>query len=175
MFGHLKNDELLLLMEGSDLPANRRAHLDACARCTAARKSLQAVQSEFSTLDDDIVEPDWTEFRSSVRDRLLSRSVQRAVAVRRWTGWTGWPIRPAAAFALSLLIVVAATTGAFLWNRTSAPAVITEDPLRQMVAESSDFELEKAVWSQSTVFDELSQLGDTDVEKFRQMLQSELK
>ena len=175
MFGHLKNEELLLLMEGSDQPANRRAHLDACPRCNATRKSLQAAQSEFSTLDDDIVEPDWTEFRSSVRDRLLSRSVQRAVAVRRWTGWTGWPIRPAAAFALSLLIVVGATTGAFFWNRTSAPAVITEDPLRQMVAESSDFELEKAVWSQSTVFDELSQLGDTDVEKFRQMLQSELK
>ena len=55
-----------------------------------------------------------------------------------------------------------------MWNmnRTVAPAVIAEEPV-------SAFELEKAVWSETALFDELNQLGDADIENLRQMLQSE--
>ena len=98
MFGHLKAQEFLNLMEGAELPAERKLHLDGCARCTATLTSMLSVHGAVTSLDADIPEPDWAEFRSSVRDRLLSRAAQRSSAVRRWTGW---PIRPAAASALS--------------------------------------------------------------------------
>ena len=168
MFRHLKTEEFLNLAEGGEVSALRRSHLEACRRCHAVWTSLQSAHAEFSSLEEDIVEPDWIDFRTSVRDRLLSRSVQRASVVRRWTGWTGWAGRPAVAWALSLLIAIAGTTGVLLWKMTqqSAPLTVVEEPV-------NDFELEKAVWTQTAVFDELSQLGDTDVESLRQMLQSE--
>src|SRR6266704_7172864 len=124
MFGHLKATDFIRLTEGIDhLPAKRRSHLEACARCRATWESLESLHTEVSSIDDEVPEPDWEEFRSSVRDRLLSRSIQRETAVRRWTGWT---IRPAAAWALSVFMAVGVTTVAFLWNtehRTPAPAV----------------------------------------------------
>lgn len=165
MFQHLKTEEFLNLAEGMELTALRRSHLKACPRCNAVWTSLQSVHAEFSSLEEDIVEPDWEDFRTSVRDRLLSRSVQRASVVQRWAGWAG---RPAVAWALSLLIAIAGTTGVLLWKMTQQPAplAVTEEPV-------NDFELEKAVWTQTAVFDELSQLRDADVESLRQMLQSE--
>src|SRR5437867_13344223 len=103
MFGHLKATDFIRLTEGIDhLPAKRRSHLEACARCRAAWESLESLHTEVSSIDDEVPEPDWEEFRSSVRDRLLSRAIQRETAVRRWTGWA---IRPVAAWALSLLFV----------------------------------------------------------------------
>ena len=112
------------------------------------------------------------DFRSAVRDQLLSRSVQRASAVRRWTGWA---IRPAAAWALSLFVAVALTTGALLWNteRTPAPGGILETPAPPV--EPGDLETVKTVWSQTALFDELIQLGDADEEQLRQMLESAQK
>src|SRR5207253_8451548 len=117
MFGHLKGKDFVNLMEGIELPAKHRSHLDACARCRATWQSLESIHAEVSTevssMDDEIPEPDWMQFRSSVRDRLLSRSIQRETAVRRWTGWA---IRPAMAWALSLLFVAGLTIRTILWN-----------------------------------------------------------
>src|SRR3989441_1224680 len=117
MFGHLKGRDFVNLMEGIELPAKRRSHLDECARCRATWQSLESIHAEVSTevtsMDDEIPEPDWVQFRSSVRDRLLSRSIQRETAVRRWTGWA---IRPAMAWALSLFLVVGVTTVTVIWN-----------------------------------------------------------
>src|SRR5213592_1598414 len=82
MFGHLKAKDFVKLTEGIDqLPAKRRSHLEACARCRAAWMSLESLHTEVSSIDDEVPEPDWEEFRSSVRDRLLSRSIQREPAV----------------------------------------------------------------------------------------------
>ena len=66
---------------------------------------LERVRSEMSAMDDNIPEPDWAEFRSSVRNKLLSRSVRRTSAVRRWKlAWT-----------FSFIAVIGITTGV-LWN-----------------------------------------------------------
>src|SRR5712692_10080927 len=118
MFGHLKAKDFVNLMEGIELPAKCRSHLDGCARCQAAWRSVESIHAEMGSLDSGIPEPDWSQFRSSVRDRLLSRSIKREGAVRRWTGWA---MRPAMAWALSLLLIVGLTTVVILWNVGKTP------------------------------------------------------
>jgi hypothetical protein len=174
MFGHLKPEDFVNLIEGDELPAHRRSHLDGCARCSTKWTSMLAMHAKVTSLDADIPEPDWMEFRSAVRDRLLSRSVQRASAVRRWTGWS---LRPAAAWALSVFAAVALTTGAFVWNtgKTSSPGGVLQSLPVQPALESDDAEMVKTVWSQTALFDELIQLGDAEEEQLRQMLESAQK
>ena len=76
MFGHLKPGEFVNLIEGGELAAQHRSHIDTCARCRATWQSLQSVHAEITSMETDIPEPDWVYFRSSVRDRLLSRSAE---------------------------------------------------------------------------------------------------
>src|SRR5213594_2614839 len=124
MFGHLKATDFVRLTEGMDhLPAKRRSHLQACARCRATWESLESLHTEVSSIDDEVPEPDWEQFRSSVRDELLSRSIQRESAVRRWTGWA---IRPATAWALSMVMAVGITTVTVLWK--ADPIAVPEPP-----------------------------------------------
>jgi len=166
MFGHLKPGEFVNLMEGGELPAQHRLHIATCARCRATWQSLQSVHAEMTSMESDIPEPDWVHFRSSVRDQLLSRSVQRESAVRRWTGWA---IRPAMAWALSVLFAVGLTTITVLWNigsRTAAPTAVTESPSTEPAAEGIEGTADK------TLFDDLVQLGDEQQEQLRQMLES---
>jgi hypothetical protein len=177
MFGHLNAEDFVNLMEGGELSARRRTHLSGCARCSATWQSVQSVHAGMTSLDTDIPEPDWTEFRSSVRDRLLSRSVQRESAVRRWTGWH---VRPAMAWTVSLLLAVGITTAAFLWNMQERPApaanVSNMDagigaPTLQP-AQLTDIEPDAAIWSRTALFDDLLELNDSEQEQLRQMLQS---
>lgn len=165
MFGHLKAKDFVNLMEGMEVPAKHRAHLDACTRCQAAWSSVQSIHSELGALDPEIPEPDWTEFRSSVRDRLLSRSIQRESAVRRWTGWA---VRPAMAWALSFLLIAGLTTVAILWNtgKTSAPSNRVESSVSEPLPESME------AGSQRALFDDLVQLGEDQQEQLQQILDS---
>lgn len=113
---------------------------------------LERVRSEMSAMDDNIPEPDWAEFRLSVRDKLLSRSVQRTSAGRRWK----------LAWAFSFIAVIGITTGV-LWNI-------------KLGNEGSDLILpvvEVTEWPQTGLFDDLVQLGDREKEKLRQMLEAE--
>jgi hypothetical protein len=170
MFGHLKAEEFVNLMEGSDVSAKHKAHLAGCIQCRTTWQSMQSVHAEVASTDSDILEPDWGRFRSSVRDRLLSRSIQRQSTVRRWTGWA---IRPATAWALSMFLVVGLTTVTVLWkteNRTAAPAVTVESPTPEPAAET-----EVEVAPDRALFDDLVQLGDEEQEQLRQMLESEQK
>jgi hypothetical protein len=167
MFGHLKAEEFVNLMEGAELPSKRRAHLDACPRCTATWTAMPAMHDDVSSLDAGIPEPDWPEFRSSVRDELLSRSVQRSSAVRRWTGW---PMRPAAAWALSVLIAVGITSGAFLWNMEEPAGPIAQQaPSPEPAVRFPEFEA--AVWTPANLFEDLIQLDEMEEEQLRAMLE----
>ncbi len=172
MFGHLKAGDFINSMEGAEMPLKQRAHLESCARCNATWRSLAAVHAEVTSLDSDIPEPDWTEFRASVRDRLLSRSIQRESAVRRWTGWA---IRPSMAWALSLFLAVSATTGVFLWKMRqpdAPPAAATESPVPAPAAEWISVDPAVAAWPQTALFDDLVELSDAEQEQLRQVLES---
>ena len=120
-------------------------------------------------MDGDIPEPDWSQFRSSVRDQLLSRSIQRDAAVRRWTGWT---IRPAMAWALSVLLAVGITTVTVLWNtahRAPPQPASLESPVLDPSAEAIDAVPDRHL------FDDVVSLGDDEQEQLRQMLESAQK
>src|SRR5437016_12911956 len=114
MFGHLKAEEFINVMEGvagAEIPAERRAHLNSCDLCKAQLSSVAAVRHQLAMEDRNIPEPEWDDFRVSVRRELLSRAVKRETALRRCTGWTGWPIRPAMAFGLSLALICVSVGG----------------------------------------------------------------
>jgi len=181
MFSHIKAEEFVNLLEGIDLPVRRREHLRSCARCQATWHSMQTTHSEVSGLDNDIIEPDWAEFRSTVRNALLSRSVKRESVVRRWTGWH---VRPAAAWALSIVLAIG-ITGAAMWNRTEpeaqssipeiqeTPTVVATEPADSLLdqIDISGIEEEMQVWSQKGLFDEIAQLEEAQQEQLREMLE----
>jgi hypothetical protein len=171
-FRHLKAEEFISLIEGAVLPEDRRRHLNECERCNTAWKSVESSHSDFASMSVEIPEPDWDDFRESVRSELLSRSVQRASAVRRWTGW---PIRPAMAWGLSIVFVVGITAGGLLWHREASEPAATagaEEPLDTGAPLIMTLEAELSVWSQTGVFEELSQLESDEEEYFREILQS---
>ncbi len=164
MFGHLKGKNYIDAMEGAEFTKRQRSHLEACASCRQTWESLQAVHTDIISLDTDIPEPDWAEFRTSVRDGLLSRSIQRETVVRRWTGWA---IRPAMAWALSLFLAVGLTSVAFLWNsdRTAAPQQLTPDTSIEAIEAGPD----------KSLIDDMVQLGDEQQEQLRELLESAQK
>lgn len=164
MFGHLKAEEFVNLMEGGTPPAKHRAHLEGCAGCRATFESMQSVQAEVESMDDGILEPDWVEFRETVRDRLLSRSIKRDSTVRRWTGWA---VRPVMAWALSLFFVVGVTTVTMLWNARHRTAPAAGEP----VGSESPAEVIE-VGPDRGLFDDVVSLDDDQQEQLSQMLVS---
>ena len=120
---------------------------------------LNRLHTEMNAMDDDIPEPDWSEFRSSVRDRLLSRSMQRTSQVRRWK----------LAWAFSLMALVAVTTGV-IWN--TQPRNEGSDPSLRGFAVAQPGASEMTEWPQTGLFDDLVQLGDMEKEQLRQMLEA---
>src|SRR5215813_11808333 len=159
MFGHLKSEDFVNLIESSEVPALWRRHLDSCHRCRATWESLSAVHAEITSVDEDIPEPDWAAFRSSVRDQLFARSVQREASRRRWSGWM---LRPSAVWALSPVLAVGIPTGALMWHlqkdhNTESIGLETPKP-------ASPAELIEA-GTDETVFDDLMQLTETEQEQ----------
>jgi hypothetical protein len=163
MFGHLKAEDFINLMEGAEQPAAHKTHLDSCARCREVWEALKPLYAGVSSLDADVPEPDWVEFRSSVRDELLSRSVQRQTVVRRWTGWA---IRPALAWALSLVLAVGIPTGAFVWHLQN------ENSTRQTVRSTQTVPASELIeGTEKAVFDDMIELSDSEQAQFQQLLE----
>ena len=173
MFGHLKPEEFVNTMEGdgplsAGLPKARMEHLNSCSVCAAQLQSLEAVRNNFAMEDSAIPEPDWNEFRDSVRLELLSRSIQRETAVRRWTGWS---IRPTMAWALSLVVVLAVSVGGFVWHVRHDVARTASAGMQDMVLDSGDTE-GLAAWTGTGVFQELSNLEEPQIERLQLLIQS---
>jgi len=167
VLGHLKAEDFVNLMEGAELSPKQRKHIGECSSCHSTWEYMRSAHSEMSSLETDIPEPDWSSFRSSVRDELLSRSIQRQSTVRRWTGWT---IRPATAWALSLLLAIGVTTVTVLWrsnthvtvNGPNVPIASQAEPAADVIEAGP----EKAL------FEDVMSLGEEQQEQLRQMLES---
>ena len=114
MFRHLSAEEFTNLLDGTPLPDHRRAHLQSCAHCLHRFTSVQEVRNEIEVMhaeeEDYIPEPDWAEFRSDVRNTMLSRSIRRENASRSWF------LKPAAAWAFSMAVVAVLVVSGVLWN-----------------------------------------------------------
>ena len=189
MFGHLKAEDFTNLIEGSELPSRRRTHLKSCARCTDAFESAQSLHAELtnSVVDDqDIPEPDWFQFRSDVRTAMLSRAAQRQPGTVRWGGWI---MRPAMSLGLAVAFTAGLTAGLVIWKHqvTSIP-ITTVAPVHEQLAslelndadltddtlvDSTVVDLGMTTWSQTSVFDELSQLTEMQAEKLQHILEAE--
>ena len=171
MLGHLRAEDFVNLMEGAPLPAKRRNHLERCPRCRATSESLRTVHAEVTSIEVDVPEPDWEQFRSSVRDRLLSRSIQRETAVRRWTGWA---FRPVVAWALSIVMAVGITTVSIVWRvekpaTTAALSTVVESTGVEPITEAIEVGPEKSL------FDDVVSLEEEQQEQLRLMLESAQK
>jgi hypothetical protein len=180
MFEHLQAEEFVNLIENDAISAQRRAHVESCARCRQTWKSLQRMYTNVSTLEDDVLEPDWSEFRDSVRDAMLSRAVRRQTAGRRWALW---PLQPAAVWAFSLFMGVGVVVGAFVWTRNPAepgPVTTTVESVAPSDASSIDslielqgIETEMTAWSSHSVFEEIATMESDEAENLLQLLQTE--
>jgi hypothetical protein len=167
MFSHLKAEDFVNLMEGAELPARQKSHIESCERCRATWLSVRSLHTEISSMDSDVPEPDWADFRSSVRDQLLSRSIQRESALRRWTGWA---VRPAMAWALSIVFAVGMTTVTVLWKTAWGPALPA--PTAVTVVPAADAADTIDAGPEKSLFDDVVSLGEEEEERFRQLLRS---
>jgi hypothetical protein len=171
MFGHLRSEDFVNLIEGAELSAKHRAHVESCDQCRSTWESMRSLHGEVSSMEADIPEPDWAHFRSSVRDELLSRSIQRQTAVRRWTGWT---IRPAAVWALSVFMAVGITTLTVLWkvdrSPETPPIVNVHAPLSEPASD-----IFQDAGPERSLFADVMSLGEEQQEQLRQMLESAQK
>ena len=169
LFGHLRAEEFMTVIEGGTLPPRRRTHLSACASCETRLHSIEIIHKDLAT-NSDIPEPDWHDFRESVRLELLSRSIQRQSAFRRWTGG---PARPAMAWALSFVFLIGVTTGGMLWHnsRDTATVVFPEVEVPEISA-TTDIDSELAAWGSIGIFEEISNLDAPQAELLTELLQS---
>jgi len=188
MFGHLKAEDFTNLIDGGDLSSRHRTHLKSCVRCTDAFESAQSLHAELtkSVLDDqDIPEPDWFQFRADVRTTMLSRAAQRQPNTIRWTGWI---MRPAVTLGLAIAFTAGLSAGLLIWNHPGTNFQPTVSPVPEQIAsldindtdpaddastESAAIDLGMTNWSQTSVFDELSQLTDMQTEKLQRILEAE--
>ena len=116
MFGHLKAEDFINQIDGDELPANLRTHLQSCRKCTDALASAQSLHLEMTqavTSEDDIPEPDWSQFRQDVRNTMLSRAAQRQPKA----GWSGWLLRPAMTWGLAVAFAAGLGAGLLIWNQ----------------------------------------------------------
>jgi hypothetical protein len=164
MFGHLKPQDFLNFLESGETPSVHRTHIESCARCREVQESLKPMHAEVASLDSEIPEPDWATFRSSVRDELLSRSIQRQSSVWPWSQWT---FRPALVWALSMLLAVGIPTGAFLWHLQKDNIAATERDTTVQSTPAADL-IEAG--TEKTVFDDLMDLNDSEQAQLQQML-----
>jgi hypothetical protein len=169
MFGHLKAEDFTNLLEGATVSDRLQSHLKACEQCKQTFESVQEVRSQIEGMrvetDEFIPEPDWSEFRSDVRNTLLSRSVKRETASRRWLGGVTW--KPALVWGFSMLLVFGITFGV-VWNQRHTT------PESTPIAEGSSSEEavlnSLAVISQTDVFDDLVDLNADEAQSLQMIL-----
>jgi len=172
---HLKAEDFVNVMEGSELRSLHQAHLDSCAKCSETLRSIQFLRDQMADgpVADDvpIAEPNWDEFRSGVRSALLSRSVQRERARQSWFGEISW--KPALAWGMSLALVIVITSGVIRWSsgeNGGTPEFVMNaeqivDPLDPEVA---------ATIARTDVLDEVLQLSTAESESLQRLLLEDL-
>jgi len=181
--GHLKPAEFTDLLEGIPLGRKRKEHFAQCDRCRTVAEQIGPCFEEIDGAADCPVEvnPDWNALRSSVRDSLLTRAVQRSASASRWHGLA---LLPSAAWSVPLVLVVSLFGLGVLWHfanphfletasMTEVPtsAVGANEPgLNLFLDDPAALETEALAWSDSEIFIALNQLEDTEAEAFLDLI-----
>jgi hypothetical protein len=178
MFGHLKPEDFTNLVEGTAIPPRRRAHLEKCDRCLEQWNAVQSVHLTISGAEDDIVEPDWSEFRASIREEMLSRSARRSAENHRWVTWKLAP----AGLSVAAALVIGLFLSRFIMPPIDTapptpPQVVSDFPIEDDSPEVDDYglETEMAVWTRASAFDDALSLGPEESERFRALLEDETR
>jgi len=171
MFGHLKAEDFTNLLEGAPLSDRRQAHLQSCVQCLKKFASVQEILSQVEEMrteaDEYVPEPDWSEFRSDVRNGMLSRSVKRQNSARSWFGGVTW--KPALAWGFSMLLVFGLTLG-IEWNQRHMILQSSEVvPTDGLSTEEADLTF-LATISQADIFDDLVNLNADEANSLQMIL-----
>ena len=189
MSRHLKLEEFMDLLEGTDLRKGCNEHLNDCSQCRSTLTSISELQEDISSMNHELPEIDWVNFRSSVRNTLLSRSVKRSSRFQRFTGWC---LRPEAAWRLAVfLVITVSVSGTFLHyttqhsntpgesfvaletpNNSLAPSIESLENNLISVEETELIEAEMIAWSQTELFDSLNDLEIIETAKLLELLKS---
>ena len=189
MFGHLQSSNFIGVLDGNEIPPRQARHLRKCASCRGTLAVLGEVHADLAAtrhdpLDHEMARIDWDGLRSSVRDGLLARSVKRSSRLRRWTGAA---MRPAAAWSLSLILLVSAMTAGGFWHyRTDHRAPVTApapssdapeavDPALAAFDSASGIAADamgtaELAWPQTDLFSMLGQLDPNEEEVLRELI-----
>lgn len=179
---HLKPSDFTDLMEGIALDSGKTAHLEQCDRC---QETLAALTPCFQDMSDGMREaglaptahPDWSEFRSGVRDELLARSVRRSSWLGKWTAPLGLTPPPAVwGVAVPSLVIVVTLTLASVWlARTSRttdfvdvrPGVATAELFEE---DATALETEALAWSEGDFFITLNELDESEADRLLELI-----
>jgi hypothetical protein len=173
MFGHLKAEDFINMFDGVALSERKQQHFASCAQCRQTFDATNQVRAKVALManesEEHLPEPDWSGFRASVRDRLLSRSIQRESTQHRWSVW---PWKPAMVWSMSVMFALGLTTGLFVWSRTAGNGehltpvgVITEAEI------DADSLPEIEAWIERDAFEELARLGSDEAAVLGTLLQ----
>jgi hypothetical protein len=154
-------------------------HLLECAQC---RSSVETIRNAIGALraDDDADAGrqagfvDWTAFQSSVRERLLARSVRRDSVIRRWSGIRLAP-RPRTAWALGALVVLSVlTVSGFRHFLVEPPALESASTASSgswfMIDEPDALEVEAIAWAEADIFSTIDELNTGEEEVLRALI-----
>jgi len=175
---HLNADDFVNLIDEVPLSSERGNHLAQCAQCSEKFHSVKQLRTQIAdsaVADDDVIEPDWENFRSGVRGALLSRSVRREQGRQSWFGDVAW--KPALAWGLSLVVVVGLTSTLLRWDDAAPETAGIQAPFQVTEAissgELSDVETVAAI-AQADVFDDLLELNEDESESLQRLLMEDL-
>ena len=205
MFGHLKAEDFTNIIEGGELKSKLRAHLQSCTECEHALMSAQSFRQEMTqaaATEAEIQEPDWSQFRTDVRNAMLSRSARRQAAAKHWFGLL---LRPAMSWGLAIAFAAGLSAGLFIWNQhVSDPSVpsqiasVVTPPLpvpsraigvpapqvanlpeasttaipEEVSVDPRTIDPEIVAWSGTSVFEDVARLSDAQSRKFQQLLEA---
>jgi hypothetical protein len=169
LFGHLSAEDFTNLLEGTSVPESRRVHLQSCDRCRQRFAATQEMRSQIEAMttqnDEYIPEPEWSEFRSDVRNALLSRSVKRESASRSWIGAFG--LKPVFGVGMASLLVAAFVISGLRGTNPIAdkPTTVAEDSATEEV----DLNSLDAV-ARTDVFEEILRLNADEADSLQMIL-----
>ena len=193
---HLRAEEFVDLLDGISLSEARAGHVARCSDCRTTLVSITELRGDISeaeridaeATDAAVANADWLELRSSVRDRLLARSVKRSSVLHRWTGWT---LRPTASWSLALMIFVSGITAGGLWHYQTFHLTTRTDDTRGVsqtqgldlalppgfgfesglsLEDSGAVEAEVLAWSRNEIFTTLNELEAGEEEVLRELI-----
>ena len=171
LLGHLSAEDFTNLLEGAVVPESRRFHLQSCARCSERFSEIQKMRRQIedaaANSDEFIPEPDWSEFRSDVRNALLSRSIQREASAKRWFGLG---LKPAMAFGFSAVLVMGLVWTGVVWNRHPAKTETTQVAVVDDSTDEASLASLDAV-ARTDVFEDLLQLNAGEAESLQMILE----